>query len=484
MFDVFLAHNNDDKPAVRVVSNKLQSLGLTTWLDEEQIPPGEKWMDALQRAITEVKSAAIFVGISGLGKWQSIELPTLVSRFVEQNIRVIPVLLPGVSSIPDELPFLKQFQAAIFENNVEDEKAIRNLYWGITGKKSNQLPNFLGRGEIIESITDATLYLDQTSQDPVKEIRDHIRQGTPISPRHIYSFPYGANLWLELCNDFHEYRYYADSVKFIQEKKEDIIDAINPEIIRSNPDYISLGCGNGIKDRILLNEILIRSGSKSPRSYYYPYDVSPVLLSKAIKAVCEIPKLKQSIKIKAIQADFQNLPFFQPVYQYRQEPNIFALLGNTLGNMRDDVGFLQQVKTAMYPDDVLLVEVRLHRKDDTVLSSDVQRIKQFDFTPLRWLGVTYEAERLSYSISENVSSARAVTLVANYQDFTFQDGDRVQEIENAQLACVHLYQKNPENVVDGLERVFGQERFRINAKFVSDSTAVFILTLEEPQSDS
>lgn len=207
------------------------------------------------------------------------------------------------------------------------------------------------------------------------------------------------------------------------------------------------------------------------------------MLSKAIREVCESDILRQSIKIKAIQADFQNLPFFKPVYQYRQEPNIFALLGNTLGNMRDDVGFLRQVKKAMYPDDVLLVEVRLHREDDTVLSSDVQRIKQFDFTPLRWLGVTYESERLSYSISENVSSARAVTLVANYQDFTFQDGDRVQEIENAQLACVHLYQKNSQDEVYGLENVFRQERFRIEAKFVSESTAVFILTLA-PQSDS
>ncbi|PSB35468.1 L-histidine N(alpha)-methyltransferase [Chlorogloea sp. CCALA 695] len=488
MFDVFLAHNNVDKPAVRVVCNKLRRLGIDPWLDEEQIRAGEAWHDTLQRAMTEVESVAVFIGTNGLGRWQSMELPVFITLYNEgRKIPIIPVLLPGVSRIPNELVFFKQFQAMKFENDIEDENAIRKLYDGIIGRRSNQPPKVLKRGEIFERFTDATLYLDQTSQDPIDEIRQHIDKKTLIPLRYIYSFPYGANLWISLCNDPNEYKYYAHSVNFIREEKSRIVGAIeeiNPEIIRSNPDYISLGCGNGVKDKILLEEILSRSGSTQPRSYYYPYDISPVLLSKAIRRVCESDILKQSIRIKAIEADFQSLPLFDPVYQYRQEPNIFALLGNTLGNMKDDVEFLQQVREAMYPDDVLLVEVRLYQDyDTTVLSGDLQRIKQFDFTPLRWLGVNYESEKLNYSIKENESGSGAVTLTANYQNFTIEEGGSVKIIGKAKLACVHLYQKNSQGEVYGLEKVFGNKGFKIEAKFVNESTALFVLTLA-PQSDS
>lgn len=202
MCDVFLAHNSLDKPMVRVISRKLQNLGIETWLDEEKIRPGCLWQDALQQAITEVRSAAIFIGMDGVGEWQPMELRGLIEQFIRRRIPILPVLLPGVDNIPSDLTFLRQYHAVFFRNDIEDELALENLYWGITGRKLNQPWDFLRRGEIFDSITDGTLYLDQTSQDPVKEIRDHIQQGTLISPRYIYSFPYGANLWLELCNDF------------------------------------------------------------------------------------------------------------------------------------------------------------------------------------------------------------------------------------------------------------------------------------------
>jgi SAM-dependent methyltransferase len=479
MHDVFLAYNNIDKLTLRVVSNKLKNLGLETWLDEEQIPPGTPFQAQIQRAINEVRAAAIFVGEGGLGRWQSIELESFISQFAKKNIPVIPVLLPGVSHIPDELAFLNQFNPVIFENDIEDKKAIESLYWGITGRKLNQPPDCMKRGEIFDNITDATLYLDYTSQDPISEIQLHIHQTTLIPPKYIYSFPYGANLWVELCNDPDEYRYYADSIRFIQQIKSDIIESIDPEIIQLNPDYVSLGCGNGKKDRILLEQLLHQSKSINPRSYYYPYDISAVLLSRAIKEVSRSELLKQRLRIKAIEADFKNLPLFKPVYQYRQEPNIFALLGNTLGNMQYDGGFLQQVRDVMFPDDVFLVEVKLYREDDIELSGEIQLLKQFDFTPLRWLGVTYQAEKLRYSVLENVSSARDTkTLVAEYCDFKIELGEAVSTISRSKLAYIHLYQKNSSNEVYGLEEVFRSVGFEIRQRFVSESTAVFILKID------
>ena len=40
IFDVFLCHNSEDKPAIREISQKLAFKNIRPWLDEEQIRPG------------------------------------------------------------------------------------------------------------------------------------------------------------------------------------------------------------------------------------------------------------------------------------------------------------------------------------------------------------------------------------------------------------------------------------------------------------
>ncbi|KAB8320130.1 TIR domain-containing protein [Tolypothrix campylonemoides VB511288] len=134
-FDVFLAHNSQDKPLVRAIANQLKQRGLNPWLDEEQIPPGRAFQDEIQQAIPLSKSAAIFLGLQGLGSWQSWELKALISQCVKKNIPVIPVLLPDVRNLPEHLLFLEQFRWVSFSDRIDDENALYLLEWGITGQK-------------------------------------------------------------------------------------------------------------------------------------------------------------------------------------------------------------------------------------------------------------------------------------------------------------------------------------------------------------
>ena len=135
-FDVFLAHNSLDKPQVEAVARKLQQRGIKYWLDKEQIPPGRWFQDVIQQAIPNVKSAAIFIGVNALGKWQKVELRSFISRCVEADIPVIPVLLPNVDNIPENLLFLKQLNWVKFAQTIDEKEALDNLEWGITGKKA------------------------------------------------------------------------------------------------------------------------------------------------------------------------------------------------------------------------------------------------------------------------------------------------------------------------------------------------------------
>ncbi|NEP20040.1 MAG: TIR domain-containing protein [Leptolyngbya sp. SIO4C1] len=134
-FDVFLAHSSKDKPLIRQIYQQLKARGLKPWLDEEEIPPGTSFQEELQQAISQVKTAAICIGEGGLTRWQALELRTFISQCVERKIRVIPVLLPGVKAIPEDLLFLRQFHQVLFENGIEDERAYFRLEWGVTGCK-------------------------------------------------------------------------------------------------------------------------------------------------------------------------------------------------------------------------------------------------------------------------------------------------------------------------------------------------------------
>jgi len=138
-FDVFLAHNSADKPHVRIIANKLKEQGLTTWIDEEQILAGELFQDGIQRAISESKSAAIFIGSTGLGKWQKLELQALISQFAKKGMPVIPVLLPDVDKIPDDLLFLQQFNWVEFVH-INDNFAIYKLVQGIKSRDEGHEP--------------------------------------------------------------------------------------------------------------------------------------------------------------------------------------------------------------------------------------------------------------------------------------------------------------------------------------------------------
>jgi hypothetical protein len=78
IFDVFMCHNAEDKPAVREIAQKLSEENIKPWLDEADIRTGSFWHTAIGQQIETVKSAAVFVGQHGVGPWQSREIIALV----------------------------------------------------------------------------------------------------------------------------------------------------------------------------------------------------------------------------------------------------------------------------------------------------------------------------------------------------------------------------------------------------------------------
>ncbi|MEH2281278.1 MAG: GUN4 domain-containing protein [Nostoc sp.] len=136
-FDVFLCHNSKDKPEVIEIAHELIRQGIKPWLDKWELPPGLAWQSLLEEQIENIKSAAVFVGSSGLGPWQSQEMRAFLNEFVERKCPVIPVLLGNTPQQPQLPIFLRGNTWVDFRTDTE---AMENLIWGITGQRPERKP--------------------------------------------------------------------------------------------------------------------------------------------------------------------------------------------------------------------------------------------------------------------------------------------------------------------------------------------------------
>jgi len=136
VYDVFLSHSSADKPAVEKLAHKLIEAKVNPFLDKWHLIPGEPWEEALEEALDQSRTCAVFVGPTGLGPWQNEEMRSaLEDRVRNKAFRVIPVLLPGsLEPQGEKLPrFLRRLTWVDFRAGLEDEDAFRRLVHGIQG---------------------------------------------------------------------------------------------------------------------------------------------------------------------------------------------------------------------------------------------------------------------------------------------------------------------------------------------------------------
>jgi hypothetical protein len=106
---------------------------MKVWLDEWELVPGRPWQEALESVIHTVRTALVLVGKDGLGPWEIPEMRGCITQFVERQMPVIPVMLPGVKKAPDLPLFLRQFTWVDLGKGFTKDVMDR-LEWGITGK--------------------------------------------------------------------------------------------------------------------------------------------------------------------------------------------------------------------------------------------------------------------------------------------------------------------------------------------------------------
>jgi hypothetical protein len=134
-YDVFLSYNSQDRNAVESLAQWLRSEGLNVWFDKWELRPGLPWQEGMEKGIVKSKCTVVTVGSSGLGPWEVPEMRAALMDFVERKRPVIPVILPGVESIPELPLFLRAFTWVDFRAGLNNSESRNSLIWGITGEK-------------------------------------------------------------------------------------------------------------------------------------------------------------------------------------------------------------------------------------------------------------------------------------------------------------------------------------------------------------
>ncbi|MCP6757494.1 MAG: toll/interleukin-1 receptor domain-containing protein [Fischerella sp. CENA71] len=161
-FDVFLCHNSKDKPLIIKIADGLEQLELKPWIDRRNIDPGEEFQAAIEQAIPRTKSATIFFGLHGVGKWQKEEIDALYREKVNRKIILVPILLPGVNEIPSEFVFLQGHNYLKLETQEINEQFLNDLVRGVTRQNielqnptsATKLPPVNSSRELVQLIRD------------------------------------------------------------------------------------------------------------------------------------------------------------------------------------------------------------------------------------------------------------------------------------------------------------------------------------------
>lgn len=168
-----------------------------------------------------------------------------------------------------------------------------------------------------------------------------------------------VQMWDRACNDptYHmrknisEFPHYAKQLAHFVDK-----ECYN---------FVSLGVGEGRKDRSIISDFFNRNRSAKPREdfLYIPVDMSLDMLRIAVEKIQETNPLPL-YRCIAIQKDIETLKGMQEIAYIAQnlgaqKPILYGFIGNTIANVESPKQVLNNIVNAMRSDDLLLFEAQI-----------------------------------------------------------------------------------------------------------------------------
>jgi SAM-dependent methyltransferase len=308
------------------------------------------------------------------------------------------------------------------------------------------------RGRFTEVIADSALSFTLSNINLNKNLCTDLRRGGTIELKYHYLGVTCAKHWLALCQNY-DYG-HKELMESITKYFDEVLDVC--DFGKSTVDLISLGSGDGQIDVRLLSKLT----KKVPNfEYYYCIDISFELLQQAVAHMVECSErnfFEKKFRIKAIHGDFNELRRLAPIYTFDESLNFFALNGNTFGN-HNEADLLKAIREGMEVNDLLFLDVRLHKLDDwdgsRQLSEEEKQIvmsvysnplnTRFAFGPLETAtNLSYENVKFAYDINQMITSVpKSMNLIIYCNDLNAKILSSNQPVrwDRLNLAATTLY---------------------------------------------
>lgn len=312
------------------------------------------------------------------------------------------------------------------------ERNIKDLGPRVKQRRYNPV---LERGTVdrVAGVSDAALYYMKPRYGYKDAIRSYVLAGEVIPSLYYYVTQDGAEFWLSMSSNPH-YRFKSNSTRLIRRTASEIAETIRQHTDGDGAiDLISLGSGDGAKDRNLL-EGLIKTGTSSIA--YYPLDISDTLIVECIRNVHGGAFDYAGVQTKAIIGDFMDLQVLRSVYEDRATPNVFSVLGNTFGNT-DEAEITEALQNAMYPGDFVLIEINCDLAEvgsqKSFLTSE--ETLRYSCIPLEMLDIKVNVKKVSVQEEELSIFSCARSSATLYEQVSLEG----RTISDVRLACDHRY---------------------------------------------
>lgn len=246
-------------------------------------------------------------------------------------------------------------------------------------------------------------------------------QARDLPEKFFYWLPRSIRAWRTLSQ---ESGFYVDLNRSWKQAIADVAEIVRP--FGDTIPVISLGAGDGIKDRALMRAM--REEDREPK--YFPVDASQALLETAFAGAED-----EDIETVGIKADISSPPHLIFASDAAVSPRLFLLSGGTLGGF-DPLVEIRAIAQCMAKGDHLLIDGEF-RRDDSVALRDNPAVTKWAFAPLAGTGVSVEDgevrfeekrdERRSglYMITRVFRAANDVHATAAGEDVVIQKGERI-----------------------------------------------------------
>ncbi len=212
-----------------------------------------------------------------------------------------------------------------------------------------------------------------------------------LDERFFYWLPSSVQAWVDLCSAA-EYRNANRALKLLEEAA--------PSLPQRWPGMQSLcgaGCGEGSKDRVLLDAYAAQG---SPLDYVAA-DFSQALIELALENAAPAARALRGVKLDVMRD--QHLAALVGA-----GPNLYAVLGNTLGAFDPDQ-FPARLRRILQPEDRVLFDGELFAGEETLRGYDNPANRRFAFAPLAGLGLTEADGELRFELASGTDGLHEVS---------------------------------------------------------------------------